>query len=117
MPGSFPVCQRLSWFLVVPSSRPFCILSSSTTLCPGSTEGERKRLHARIEKLDLELAISDGPRLPDQLVQSLVAHRAAALLVNVTAVGPARRLPIDEHAKAHGRSPRFRSHHEMEIAG
>src|ERR1700674_5869382 len=116
MPGSFPVGQRLSWFLVVPSSRPFCILSSSTILCRGSTEGERKRLHARIEKLDLELAISDGPRLPDQLIQPLVAHRAAALLVNVNSMSRARRLSIEEHAKAHGRSPRFRSHHEMEVA-
>jgi hypothetical protein len=34
----------------------------------GSTERERKSLHARIEKLDLELSISDGLRLSDQLI-------------------------------------------------
>src|SRR6516165_5598458 len=62
--------------LVVSSSRPFF----------GSAERERKRLHACIEKRDLEQAISDVPRLPDQLIQPLLGHRAVALLVNVTAV-------------------------------
>ena len=46
------------------------------SLCRGSAEREHKRLHTRIEKLDLELAISNVPRLPDQLIQPLVAHRA-----------------------------------------
>jgi hypothetical protein len=32
-------------------------------------ERERKSLHARIEKLDLELSIVDGLRLSDQLIQ------------------------------------------------
>ena len=52
------------------------------SLCRGSAEGEHKCLHARIEKLDLELAISNVPRLPDQLIQPLVGHRAVALFVN-----------------------------------
>ena len=40
-------------------------------------------------------AIGDGPRLADQLIQPLLAHRAVALLVNVDAVRGARRLSID----------------------
>src|SRR5438105_1929153 len=59
-------------------------LSSHSLRCQGSAEGERKSLHACIEKLDLELAISNVPRLSDQLIQPLVGHRAVALLVNVT---------------------------------
>jgi hypothetical protein len=47
-------------------------------------EGERKNLHPRTEKLDLELAIGDGFRLSDQLIQTLFGHRASALFVNVT---------------------------------
>ena len=76
-----------------------------------------KSLHARIEKLDFELAIGDGLRLPDQLVQPLLGHRAVALLVDVDAVSRARRLSIDQHAKSHGRSRRCRTHDEMKIAG
>src|SRR5260370_9985322 len=80
-------------------------------------ERERKRFHARIEKLDLELAIGDGFRLSDQLIQPLFGNRAVALVVHVDAVGSARRPSVDKHAKAHERSSRRRPHHEMEIAG
>ena len=83
----------------------------------GSAERERKNLHARIEKLDLELSISDGLRLSDQLIHPLFGNRAVALVVNVNSVSSARRLSIDKHAKAHGSSSRRRSHDEMKIAG
>src|SRR5215510_13601558 len=83
----------------------------------GSAERERKSLHARTQKLDLELSIGDGFRLSDQLVQTLFGHRAVALLVNVCSVGRARRLSVDQHAKFHGRSWRCRTHDEMKIAG
>ena len=83
----------------------------------GSAERERKSLHARTEKLDLELSIGDGLRLPDQLVQTLFGHCAVALLVNVNSVRRAWRLSIDQHAKSHGRSWRRRAHDEMKIAG
>jgi len=83
----------------------------------GAAEGEHKGLHARLEKLDLELPISNGPWLADQLIQPLFGNRAVALLVNVAAESRARRLSIEEHAKAHGRSSRRRSHDEMQIAG
>src|SRR5437764_140761 len=51
------------------------------SLCRGSAEGERKSLHARIEKLDLKVPISNGLRLADQLIQPLLGNRAVALLV------------------------------------
>src|SRR5207249_1935989 len=70
-----------------------------------SAERERERLHARIEKLDRDLSIGDGLRLSDQLIQPLFRNRAVALVVNVKSVSRARRLPIDQHAKSHGRSP------------
>ena len=87
------------------------------SLCRGSAERERKSLHARIEKLDLELSISDGLRLSDQLIQPLFGHRTVALVVNVNSVSSARRLSIDEHAKSNGSSSHCRSHDEMKIAG
>jgi non-heme chloroperoxidase len=52
----------------------------------GSPERERKRLDARIEELDLELAVGDGLRLPDQLIQPLPGQRAVALFVDVHSV-------------------------------
>src|SRR5947209_4844207 len=85
--------------------------------CRESAEREHKSLHARIEKLDLELPISNVPRLADQLIQPWLDNRAVALVVNVTSVSSARSLSIDAHAKAHGSSSRCRSHDEMEIAG
>src|SRR5713226_6437907 len=83
----------------------------------GSAECEHKRLHARIEKHDLELPISDRLRLSDQLIQPLFGNRAVALVVNVNSVSSAGRLSIDEHAKSYGSSSHGRPHDEMKIAG
>src|SRR5918998_5813414 len=83
----------------------------------GSAERESKGLHAWTEKLDLEPSIDDGFRLSDQLVQTLLGHRAVALFVNVGSVSRAWRLPVDQHAKSHGRSWGCRAHDEMKIAG
>ena len=82
-----------------------------------SAERERERLHARIEELDLEQPVSDGVRLPDQLIQPLPGNRAVALVVDVGSMSSARRLSIDEDAKSDGRSSRRRCHDEMKIAG
>src|SRR2546428_9103641 len=82
-----------------------------------SAERERKRLHAGIEKLDLEAAIRDRPRLADQVIQALLGHRALALLVDVAAVRASRRLAVDAHAEPHRRTFRRRSQDHMEIAG
>src|SRR5215218_8378128 len=86
------------------------------SLCRGSAEREAISLHARIEKLDLELSIGDGLRLADQLIHSLFANCAVAQLVNVNPVSGARRLSIDEHAKWHRQTSPGRSHHEVHVA-
>jgi hypothetical protein len=52
-------------------------------------ECERESLDARVEKPDLELSISDGLWLSDQLINPWLANRAAALVVNVNSVSRA----------------------------
>src|SRR5215211_4866612 len=83
---------------------------------PESAEGEAISLHARIEKLDLELPINDGLGLSDQLIHSLFGNRAVALLINIDSVSTIRRLSIDEHAKWHRQTSLGRSHHEVHVA-
>jgi hypothetical protein len=68
-------------------------------------------------ELDLELPVSDGLGLPDQLIHPRFGYRALALVVDVDSVRDARRLSIDQHAESHRSSPSRRPHHEMEIAG
>src|SRR4051812_46493284 len=97
--------------------RGFASAHCSTSLCRGSAERERESLDARTKKLDFELAIGDGLRLPDQLVHPLFGRRAVALFVNVDAVRRARRLPVDQHAEFHGHARRRWAHDEMNIAG
>src|SRR5262245_61397618 len=75
-----------------------------------SAECERKSLHTRIEKLNLELPVSDGLRLSDQLIQPLFGNLAGALIVNVNSVSGARRLSVNERAKSHGTASRRRPH-------
>src|SRR5258708_22436559 len=82
-----------------------------------SPERERKCLRARIQKLDLELAIGDGLGLSDQLIHPLLGDRAVALVVDVDAVSGARRLSINKHAKSNRGSRHGRSHDEVKIAG
>src|SRR5713101_3690350 len=96
---------------------PFASVAIKRSLRRGSAERERKNLHARIEKRERELPIGDGLRLPDQLIEPLCRNRAIALVVYINSVRSAGRLSIDEHAKAHGSSPRCRPHDEMQIAG
>ena len=80
-----------------------------------SPERERERFDASIEKLDLELAVVNRPRLPNQLIQPLLGHPAITVVVDISAMCRARRLLIDEHAEAHGRSARCWSQDEVEI--
>src|SRR5438046_2979993 len=84
--------------------------------CRESAERESKSLHAGIEKLDLEPSISNRLRLSDQLIQPLLGNRAVALFVDIDSVRGTRRLPIDEHAKSHGRSSCHRTHDQVKIA-
>src|SRR5438445_4949360 len=83
---------------------------------PRSAEREHKSLDSRIEEFDLELAIGDGFRLPDQLIKPLLGGRAVALGVDVDSVTGARRVPVDEDRKTNGRPWGRGSHHEVEIA-
>jgi len=55
-------------------------------LFPASAERERERLHAAVEKFDLERSIGDRPWLPNQLIQPLFCHCATAALIHVHAV-------------------------------
>ena len=48
--------------------RLFRMTGSMTAIPPHSAERERERFHARVEELDLELSIGDGPGLTDQLI-------------------------------------------------
>src|SRR4051812_4087984 len=52
-----------------------------------SAEGEDQRLRARRQELDLERAVRDRPRLPDELVEPLLRQRAVPVCVDVVAVG------------------------------
>src|SRR5262249_19530634 len=103
---------RRCWRCVLPNQN-----RRGSVVRGGSAERECKNLHARTEKLDLELTIGDGFWLSDQLVHTLFGHYAAALFVDVNPVSRAWRLPIDPYAKSHGRSWRCRAHDEMKIAG
>ena len=80
-----------------------------------SAERERERLHGRIEELDLELSLGDGPGLSDQLVQSLLGNGVAALGVHVESVSGAGRLSIEAHAESSQLPADRRSHDEMKI--
>src|SRR5262245_61444160 len=92
-------------------------ISWARWLCNRSAEREREGFHVGIEKFDFELPIGDGLRLSDQLVQPLLGHLAIALFIDVASVRCAWRLSIDQHAKSHRRSWRFRAHDKMKIAG
>jgi hypothetical protein len=45
-----------------------------------SAEGEIEDLNAQVRKLDLKLSISNGHRLPDQLIQTRLHHDTMSLL-------------------------------------
>jgi hypothetical protein len=80
---------------------PDCVVHGATPMhrqrdeiILASAEREAKNLYARIKKLDFKLTIGNWTGLPDELVQTLFGHRAAALFVNVNSVRRAWRLSI-----------------------
>jgi hypothetical protein len=56
---------------------------SCSSVSRGLAECEGKYLNRCIEKLNLELPLHDGSRLPDQLKQALLGHCAIALGIYV----------------------------------
>src|SRR5262249_1115748 len=80
MPSSFNRCSA-------PTGRELSCFPVGVAICVtiylrahrGSAERERKSLHARSEKLDLKLSITDGLSLSNQLMQPLFDNRAVAL--------------------------------------
>lgn len=67
---------------------------------------ERKcvSLYAGIKKLNLEQAIHDGLRLPDELIEPVPGDAAVSLLVDVDAMRCSRCAAVKQHAEAHRRS-------------
>ena len=80
-----------------------------------SAERERERFQAGFEKLDLEVTFAYRSRLANKLIQALLGHPAKTVVVDVSAMGRAHRLAIDEHAETHRTSARRWSQDEMEI--
>src|ERR1700722_17420366 len=66
-----------------------------------SSERERKRLHARVEKLNFERPVFDRSLLPEELIQPVLFSFARAALVRVDSMVRTRRGSIDLHAEAH----------------
>jgi hypothetical protein len=64
-------------------------------------EGRIEDGNTRLEKLNLEDPIRNGPELSDQLIHPGLGHGAIASLVHIEAVCGTRRPPIDEQAKSH----------------
>ena len=70
-------------------------------MSPRSAEREGEGLDAGVEELDLELPISDGLRLPDQLVHTGFDNGAVAGFVDVEAVRRSGWLSVEPHAELH----------------
>src|SRR5215218_3612019 len=72
------------------------------TVRPRLAEGEGVRLDARVEEGDLEGPLGDRVGLADELVEPWFGKGAVALVVDVSAVGGSRRLPVDPHPEPDG---------------
>src|SRR3954451_18381849 len=82
----------------------------------GLPEGEGVGLGAGVGEHDLEGALGDGSVLPDELVQTLLGKRAAAVPVHVDSVIRAGWLPVENLAERDRRPRRGRSHDQVEVA-
>src|SRR5260370_26740714 len=89
----------------IPTSRQF-----------NSTEGERKGLHAGIEKFNFKRAVLDFPFLPDQLIRPVFLHETFTLLIGVSTMILARSGSIEPYPKTHRFPILSRSQNKMQIA-
>src|SRR5207245_6585372 len=81
-----------------------------------SSERGHVQFRAGLQKLDLEHSIANRPWLANELVETMLVHRAVALVVDIGAMRVARRLTIEQNAEAHCRPARDRPHDQMQIA-
>src|SRR5260370_7462474 len=89
----------------IPTSRQF-----------NSTEGERKGLHAGIEKFNFKRAVLDFPFLPDQLIRPVFLHDTVTLLIGVSTMILARSGSIEPYPKTHRFPILSRSQNKIQIA-
>jgi hypothetical protein len=83
-----------------------------------STKSECERLYPWILKLDLEGAILNRSRLPDELVQALPGDGPGTFRVNVDPVILPRCFPIEQNAEVHRLTHSRRAeHHQPYSAG
>src|SRR5262245_41136162 len=83
---------------------------------PGSTKGERERLHTRVKEFDLEQPIDDWLRLPYQLVQALFDDSSVTLAADVAAAGRPGKLTVNRDAEANRALPPRWPHHHVQVA-
>src|SRR5262245_61001163 len=81
---------------------------------PGSTKGERERLHTRVKEFDLEQPIDDWLRLPYQLVQALFDDSSVTLAADVAAAGRPGKLTVNRDAEANRALPPRWPHHHVQ---
>src|ERR1700722_4565202 len=80
-----------------------------------SSKGGSKRLHSRIKKLNLKSSVFDCSLLPDQLIETVLLHRAIPIRIRVHPVIFTRRRSIDLHPEANRFPALCRSQHQVQI--
>ncbi len=81
-----------------------------------SSEGEGKRLDARVQKFDCEDVVRDAALLPHELIQAVSGHNAVALRVRIHPMTLSRSLPVNCHSEANRLAVRTRTEHKVPIA-
>ena len=64
-----------------------------------------------------QLPIYDEFALPDELIQTRFGGGTTPRFVDISTMGAAGRLPVDEYAESHGTSRLSSTHHKMTIPG
>src|SRR5262245_12909795 len=99
--------QPMSCMFVPGCTKPPETTSGGRAACRdgfGSAEREAEGFDAGIEKLDLESAILDWPRLPDQLIRALCGDDALPLRVDIGTA--THRLPVGARTRYRTEVPR-----------
>ena len=77
-----------------------CWVGSVLLLRAGLAEGKRIGFNAGVEERDLKGVLGDGTMLADELVQPRFEDGAVAIAVKVSAIGSARRVPVEEYLES-----------------